>query len=66
MLSYMKDMRIMVFLAKLNQLELWGAGISSACLLAETKEMVFIINDNAFGDSEGYILVIFKAQYGLC
>jgi len=61
----MEDVRLVVFLAELNQLELWGADISSAYLLAETKEKVFIVAGKEFGDREGHILIIFKAQYGL-
>ena len=61
----MEDVRTIVFLAELNQLELWGADISSAYLLADTKEKVFFIAGPEFGDREGHILFIVKAQYGL-
>ena len=61
----MHDVRLIVFLAELNELELWGADISSAYLLADTKEKVFFIGDKAFGDLDGHIIYIVKAQYGL-
>ena len=61
----MEDVRMIVFLAELNNLELWGADISSAYLLADTKEKVYIVSGKEFGDREGHILFIIKAQYGL-
>ena len=61
----MEDVRTIVFLAELNQLELWGADISSAYLLVDTKPKVFIVTGPEFGDKEGHILFIVKAQYGL-
>ena len=42
-----------------------GADISSAYLLADTKEEAFFIGDKAFGDLDGHIIYIVKAQYGL-
>ena len=61
----MEDVRMIVFLAELNQLELWGADISSAYLLADTKEKVFFVAGPEFGEREGHIMYIMKAQYGL-
>lgn len=58
-------MGLVVFLAELNQLELWGAAIASAYLLVKTQEKVFIMANKAFGERAGNILVTFKAQDGL-
>ena len=58
-------MRLTTFLSELNQLELWGAGISNAYLFSESKENNYIIGGPEFGDRKGRILVIHKALYGL-
>jgi Reverse transcriptase (RNA-dependent DNA polymerase) len=39
----LKALRIMIFLAKLNKLQLWGADVSSAYLEAQTQEKVFLL-----------------------
>jgi Reverse transcriptase (RNA-dependent DNA polymerase) len=57
--------RLMIFLAELNQLELWGADVGNAYLAALTKEKVYIIGGPEFGDLAGHTLLIFKALYGL-
>ena len=56
---------LVVFLAELNQLELWATDIGSAYLEAVTSERLYIIAGPEFGDREGHILVIYKALYGL-
>jgi Reverse transcriptase (RNA-dependent DNA polymerase) len=56
---------LIVFLAELNALELWGADIGNAYLEALTKEKVNIIGGPEFVDLTGHILLIFKALYGL-
>jgi adenylosuccinate synthase len=57
--------RLIIFLAELNKLELWGADVGNAYLEALTKEKVYIIAGPEFGDLAGHTLVIFKALYGL-
>jgi Reverse transcriptase (RNA-dependent DNA polymerase) len=57
--------QLIVFLAELNQLQLWGAYVGSAYLEALTKEKVYIIGGPEFGDLAGHTLLIFKALYGL-
>jgi Reverse transcriptase (RNA-dependent DNA polymerase) len=57
--------RLIVFLAERNALELWGADVGNAYLEALTKEKVYIIGGPEFGDLEGHTLLIFKALYGL-
>ena len=61
----LRSLRIVLFLAELNDLELYGADVSNAYLEAETKEKVYIIGSEGFGELEGHTLVIYKALYGL-
>ena len=54
-----------IFLAKLNNLEVWGADIGNAYLEAKTKEKLYIVAGPEFEALEGHILVIYKALYGI-
>ena len=56
---------MVIFLAELNSLKLWGTDIGNAYLEATTQEKVHIIAGPEFGDREGHTLVINKALYGL-
>ena len=60
-----RSLRLVVFLAKLNNLEVWGADIGNAYLEAKTKEKLYIVAGPEFEELEGHILVIYKALYGL-
>lgn len=62
---YLCGFRLLVFLAKLNGLEVWGMDISSAYLEAYTKEKVCIIAWPEFRPLEGHCLLVHKALYGL-
>ena len=55
----------MIFLGKLNNLELWGADIGNAYLEAFTDEKLYIVAGPEFQELEGYILIFLKALYGL-
>jgi Reverse transcriptase (RNA-dependent DNA polymerase) len=57
--------RLVLFLAELNELQLWATDIGNAYLEAYTSEKVYIVAGPEFGDREGHILVISKALYGL-
>ena len=57
--------RLVIVLAKLNNLEVWGANIGNAYLEAKTKEELYIVAGPEFEELEGHILVIYKALYGL-
>jgi hypothetical protein len=57
--------RMVTFLAELNDLELWGTDIGNAYLESYTKEKVVFVAGPEFGDLEGHLLVIIKALYGL-
>ena len=61
----LRGIRLIVFLAELNGLELWGADVGNAYLEAKTKEKVYIIGGPEFGLLEGHTLLINKALYGL-
>ena len=56
---------MLVFLAELNGLELWGTDISSAHLEAYTKEKVCILAGPEFGPLKDHRLLVDKALYGL-
>ena len=61
----LRGLRIMLFLAELNQLETWATDIGNAYLEAETAERVYIIAGPEFGKREGSTLIVFKSLYGL-
>ena len=61
----LRGLRIMLFLAELNQLDTWATDIGNAYLEAETSEQVYIIAGPEFGEKQGATLIIFKALYGL-
>ena len=55
----------MIFLGKLNNLDLWGADIGNAYLEAFTNEKLYIVAGPEFQELEGYIHIFLKALYGL-
>jgi Reverse transcriptase (RNA-dependent DNA polymerase) len=59
------DIKLIVFLAELNGLELWGADVGNAYLEAKTKEKVYIVAGPEFGPMTGHTLLIDKALYAL-
>ena len=61
----LRGLRMVVFLAELNNLKIWATDIGNAYLEAETTERVYIVAGPEFGEREGHTLVIFKALYGL-
>ena len=61
----LRGIRLITFLAELNNLLLWGADVGNAYLEAKTKEKVYIIAGPEFGELEGHTLIIYKALYGL-
>jgi Reverse transcriptase (RNA-dependent DNA polymerase) len=48
----LRGIRLIVFLADLNGLELWGADVGNAYLEAKTKEKVYIVAGPEFGPME--------------
>ena len=61
----LRSLRLVIFLAELNDLQLWGGDIGQAYLEAKTKEKLYIVAGKGFGDLEGHTLIIYKALYGL-
>ena len=55
----LRNLRLVIFLGKLNHLDLWGADIGNAYL------EVYIVAGPEFQELEGYILIFLKALYGL-
>ena len=61
----LRSIRIVSFLAELNDLELHAADVGNAYLEAHTKERVAFRAGPEFGPLAGHVLVIKKALYGL-
>ena len=61
----LRNLRLVIFLGKLNNLELWGADIGNAYLEAFTDEKLYIVACPEFQELEGYNLIFLKALYGL-
>ena len=61
----LRNLKLVIFLGKLNNLGLWGADMGNAYLQAPTDEKLYIVAGPEFEDWEGYILTFSKALYGL-
>jgi len=61
----LRSLRIVIFLAELNGLEVHAADVGNAYLEARTKEKVYIVCGPGLGKLEGQRLIIAKAIYGL-
>ena len=61
----LKGIRLITFLAELNELDTWCTDIGNAYLEATTKEKIYIVAGPELGDLEGHTLIINKALYGL-
>ena len=53
-----------IFLAKLNNVEVWGMDIVNVYLEAASKEKIYTVAGPEFKELQGHILVIHKALYG--
>ena len=62
----LRGLQILLFLAELNGLEVWGTDIGNAYLEALTSERVCICTGPEFGALTDHLLLIHKALYGLC
>ena len=60
----MRNLRLAMFLAELNNLELWGADVGNACLQVLTKEKLYIVGGAEFEELQGHVFVMYKALYG--
>ena len=61
----LRNLWLVIFLGKLNNLDIWGADIGNAYLEAFTDEKLYIVAGPEFQEFEGYILIILKVSYGL-
>ena len=61
----LRNLRLVIFLGKLNHLDLWGADIGNAYLEAFTDGRLYIVAGPEFQELEGYILIFLKALNGL-
>ena len=61
----LRHLRLVIFLGKLNNLDIWGADIGNVYLEAFTDEKLYIVTGPEFQELEGYILIFQKALYGL-
>ena len=59
-----RNVRLAMFLAELNDLELWGADVGNAYLQALTREKLYIVGGPEFEALQGHVLVMYKALYG--
>ena len=62
----LRSLRLVIFLAELNGLQLYAADVGNAYLEAKTKERVCIYGCPEFRDLglEGHLLLIIRALYG--
>ena len=58
------NLRLVIFLGKLNNLDIWGAHIGNVYLEAFTDEKLYIFAGPEFQELEGYLLIFLKALYG--
>ena len=61
----LQGIRLVTFLAELNDLELWGTDVGNAYLESYTTEKVCFIAGEEFGELAGHTMMIVKALYGL-
>ena len=59
-----RNLRLAMFLAELNNLELWGADVGNAYLQSLTREKLYIVGGPEFEELQGHVLVMYKALYG--
>ena len=52
----LRNLKLVIFIDKSNNLELWGADIGNTYLEAPTEEKLYIVAGPEFEDCEGYIL----------
>ena len=52
-----RNLRLEIFLGKLNNVDIWGADFGNAYLEAFTDEKLFIVAGPEFHKLEGYILI---------
>ena len=61
----LRNLRLVIFLGKLNNLDIYRDDVGNAYLEAFTDEKLYIVAGTEFQELEGYILIFLKALYGL-
>ena len=61
----LRGLRLVLFIAELNQLKVWTTDVGNAYLEAETQEKVYIVGGPEFRDRGDHVMIIRKALYGL-
>ena len=61
----LRNLRLVIFLGKLNNLDIWGTNIGNGYLEAFTDEKLYIVAGPEFEKLQGYILIFLKALYRL-
>ena len=61
----LRNLRLVIFLGKLNNLDIWGADSGNAYLKAFTDEKLYIVAGPEFQELERDILIFLKVLYGL-
>ena len=61
----LRNLRLVIFLGKLNNLDLGEADVGNAYLEAFTDEKLYIAAGPEFQELEGHILIFLKVLYGL-
>ena len=51
---YLRNLRLVIFLGKLNNLDIWGADIGNTYLEAFTDEKLYIVTGPELQELEGY------------
>ena len=59
----LRNLRPVIFLGKLNNLDIWGAHIGNAYLEPFTYEKLYIVAGPEFEELEQYILMFLMALY---
>ena len=62
----LRGLHMMVFVAEINQLDIWVTDIGNAYLEAKISDKFYITAGQGFGEKRGNTLIIYKSLYGLC
>ena len=60
----LRNLRLAIFLAELNCLQLWRVDVGNAYLQALTKEKLIIVAGPEFEEVQGHVLVMCKVLCG--
>ncbi len=61
----LRGIRLLTFIAELNDMHCWATDIGNAYLESFTQEKVYIVAGDEFGERAGHTLIISRALYGL-